>query len=59
MASPTRIRTTTEDEDDDEDGRWPLLSFANTDMAFAGDVLVVGNYHGFNIYRLATRACRS
>ncbi|MDE0296687.1 MAG: DUF305 domain-containing protein, partial [Bryobacterales bacterium] len=33
-------------------GRSPLLSFANTDMAFADDVLVVGNYHGFNIYRL-------
>ena len=32
--------------------RSPLLSFANTDMAFADDVLVVGNYHGFNIYRL-------
>ncbi|MBZ4038846.1 DUF305 domain-containing protein [Novilysobacter selenitireducens] len=29
-----------------------LLSFANTDMAFSGDVLVVGNYHGFNAYRL-------
>ena len=33
-------------------GRSPLLSFSNTDMAFAGDVLVVGNYHGFNIYQL-------
>ncbi|MES2859354.1 MAG: DUF305 domain-containing protein [Pseudomonadota bacterium] len=33
-------------------GRGGLLSFANTDMAFAGDVLVVGNYHGFNAYRL-------
>ncbi len=42
-----------EEEDDDEDKRSPLLSFANTDMAFAGDVLVVGSYHGFNIYRLA------
>ncbi|MEE8526411.1 MAG: DUF305 domain-containing protein [Thermoanaerobaculia bacterium] len=42
-----------EEEDDDEDKRTPLLSFANTDMAFAGDVLVVGSYHGFNIYRLA------
>ncbi len=42
-----------EKEDDDEDGRSPLLSFANTDMAFADDVLVVGNYHGFNVYRLA------
>ena len=33
-------------------GRSPLLSFANTDMAFAGDLLAAGNYHGFNIYRL-------
>ena len=33
--------------------RSPLLSFAQTDMAFRGDVLVVGNYHGFNIYRLS------
>jgi uncharacterized protein (DUF305 family) len=36
----------------DDDGRPPLLSFSNTDMAFRGDVLVVGNYHGFNVYRL-------
>ncbi len=42
-----------DDEDDDEYDRSPLLSFSNTDMAFAGDVLVVGNYHGFNVYRLA------
>ena len=39
------------DEDEDEE-RPPLLSFSNTDMAFAGDVLVTGSYHGFNIYRL-------
>lgn len=32
--------------------RSPLLNFANTDMAFSGDTLVVGNYHGFNIYKL-------
>ncbi len=32
--------------------RSPLLSFAQTDMAFAGDKLFVGNYHGFNTYRL-------
>jgi uncharacterized protein (DUF305 family) len=32
--------------------RWPLLSFWNTDMAFSGDVLVAGNYHGFNVYKL-------
>ena len=46
-----------EGEDGEEEDRFgqrsSLLSFANTDMAFAGDVLVVGNYHGFNIYRLA------
>ena len=32
--------------------RWPYLSFWNTDMAFSGDTLVAGNYHGFNAYRL-------
>ena len=32
--------------------RGSLLSFANTDMAFSGDVLVAGNYHGFNAYKL-------
>ncbi|WP_343347866.1 DUF305 domain-containing protein [Sphingomicrobium sp. XHP0239] len=32
--------------------RSPLLSFAQTDMAFKDDLLVTGNYHGFNIYRL-------
>jgi len=50
-------KTDNDDEDQDaDDTEWsersPLLSFANTDMAFAGDVLVTGNYHGFNIYRL-------
>ena len=38
--------------DEDEDKRYPMLSFSNTDMAFAGDVLVAGSYHGFNVYRL-------
>lgn len=32
--------------------RSPLLSFAQTDMAFSDDKLFVGNYHGFNTYRL-------
>lgn len=32
--------------------RSPLLSFSNTDMAFFGDKMVAGNYHGFNIYDL-------
>ncbi|MDH3350306.1 MAG: DUF305 domain-containing protein, partial [Gammaproteobacteria bacterium] len=38
--------------DSEEDKRSPMLSFSNTDIAFAGDVLVAGSYHGFNIYRL-------
>jgi hypothetical protein len=50
-----------EEDDDDEvkpievasQGRSPMLSFSNTDMAFRDDVLVAGSYHGFNIYRLA------
>ena len=33
-------------------GRYPMLSFDNTDMAFDGNTLVVGNYHGFNIYSI-------
>ena len=32
--------------------RSPMLSFANTDMAFKDDILVAGSYHGFNIYKL-------
>ena len=28
------------------------LDFANTDMAFSGDLMVAGNYHGWNAYRL-------
>ncbi|MCZ6853919.1 MAG: DUF305 domain-containing protein, partial [Gammaproteobacteria bacterium] len=41
-----------EDEEDEEDERYPLLSFSNTDIAFRGDVMVAGNYHGFNLYQL-------
>jgi len=50
--------TATEDDAEEAEGnsddydRRPLLSFSNTDMAFAGDVMVVGSYHGFNVYRL-------
>lgn len=32
--------------------RSPFLSFSNTDMAFSGDLLAVGNYHGINLYRI-------
>lgn len=33
--------------------RAPFLSFSNTDMAFANDLMVAGNYHGFNVYDIA------
>ncbi|MDX1500349.1 MAG: DUF305 domain-containing protein [Woeseiaceae bacterium] len=41
------------EDDEEENRRLPLLSFANTDLAFAGDLLAVGSYHGFMLYRLA------
>ncbi len=46
------------DDDEEEESltqfaeRSPLLDFANTDMAFFEDIMVAGNYHGFNIYKL-------
>ena len=48
------------DVDDDgqsiDDTEWgdrsPLLSFSNTDMAFSGNKMVTGSYHGFNVYEL-------
>lgn len=39
-------------DQDDEEQRTPMLSFAYTDMAFQDDVLVAGSYHGFNVFRL-------
>lgn len=44
-----------EDGSDDE-ARRGLLNFANTDMAFTGDLLFQGNYHGFNTYRVEVPA---
>ena len=39
-----------------DDTQWgersPLMSFDNTDMAFSGDKMVAGSYHGFNVYQL-------
>ena len=50
-------RTDLEEEAEGGDGggrrrepRPSLLNFGNTDMAFFGDILIAGNYHGFNIY---------
>ncbi|GGD07186.1 DUF305 domain-containing protein [Aquisalinus flavus] len=60
MADEEDVSEDAADRDDNEQSlagtqwgtRSPLLSFSNTDMAFAGDKLVVGSYHGFNIYDL-------
>ncbi len=44
-----------EDEEEEEEEwshRPPLLAFDNTDIAFSGDVMVTGSYHGFNTYKL-------
>jgi uncharacterized protein (DUF305 family) len=40
----------------DQTSRSPFLSFSNTDMAFSGDLLAAGNYHGVNLYRLSDNA---
>lgn len=45
-----------EDEDETSEPRPSLLNFANTDMSFAGDVLVTGNYHGFNAFDISNPA---
>jgi uncharacterized protein (DUF305 family) len=49
---PERPQDDEEGEGGDDWNRSPLLSFSNTDMAFAGDVMFAGSYHGFNVYRL-------
>jgi uncharacterized protein (DUF305 family) len=54
--SEPKPETEEDDGQTNDDTEWsersPLLSFSNTDMAFAGDVMVVGSYHGFNSYQL-------
>ncbi len=53
IASETPVA---EEDDETAEPRPSLLNFANTDMSFAGDVLVAGNYHGFNAYDISDRA---
>ena len=48
--------TAAEEEDDDDPQRRGLLNFGNTDLAFAGDRVFVGSYHGFNTYRVEVPA---
>ena len=51
-AAPADPRDDKEEDKPQFGERGSLLDFANTDIAFAGDLLVAGNYHGFNAYRL-------
>ncbi|MBC7158700.1 MAG: DUF305 domain-containing protein, partial [Porphyrobacter sp.] len=51
--APGDPRDAAAEEDEPEFAkRGGLLNFANTDLAFAGDLMIAGNYHGFNAYRL-------
>lgn len=49
------VETPVADDSDDEESepRPSLLNFANTDLTFAGNVLITGNYHGFNAYDIS------
>ncbi len=53
---PVKPKEDSDKSDESDDIEWskrsPLLSFSNTDMAFFGDKMVMGSYHGFNIYQL-------
>lgn len=49
---PPRIAPAANEREPEFGSRSPLLSFAQTDMAFQGDLMAVGNYHGFNLYRV-------
>ena len=40
-------------KDETAEPRPSLMNFANTDLVFAGDVVVAGNYHGFNAYDIS------
>ena len=42
-----------EEEDENSEPRPSLLNFGNTDLVFAGNVLVAGNYHGYNAYDIS------
>ena len=39
-----------DEKDAPSDPRRGILNFGNTDLAFSGDILFEGNYHGFNAY---------
>ena len=50
---PTNEEEVKSIEEASTEGRSPMLSFSNTDMAFKDNIMVAGSYHGFNVYELA------
>jgi len=56
VGAAAEVATNDEEEDENSEPRPSLLNFANTDLVFAGDVLVAGNYHGFNAYDISNPA---
>ena len=56
VAAEERAEAEREDDGEDSPQRRGLLNFGNTDLAFAGDRLFVGSYHGFNTYRVEVPA---
>lgn len=54
MSRLTEAGEEASEEDEEAEPRPSLLDFANTDLAFSGDVLIAGNYHGFNAYDIST-----
>ena len=47
-------RTPGADGEEQDQARPSLLNFANSDLAFAGEVVIAGNYHGFNAYDIVS-----
>jgi uncharacterized protein (DUF305 family) len=45
-----------DEEEDDAEPRPSFLRFSNTDLLFSGDMLIAGNYHGFNIYDISNQS---
>ena len=45
-----------DEDEEDAEPRPSFLRFSNTDLLFSGDMLIAGNYHGFNIYDISNQA---
>ena len=52
-SEPDADQLSNEEKEEEEEPRPSLLDFSNTDLVFDNDIVVAGNYHGFNAYRLS------